>query len=169
MSLTTDPWATVLRGGLARFQRHFRVPVPWERCPMAAQQLGGRGAGRAGGLRVVGQAGDIASGRGNAVTKDELRQWTRDNHVAFGKILADGWLVGVTRMLSTCRLWVGDTDGWSQAWDYPTMPEALAAAVYFLGEGDPMDGWVRHMRAGQPDRRRPCGDPAREYVADDTP
>lgn len=86
------------------------------------------------------------------MTKDELRQWTRDNHVAFGKILADGRLVGVTRMFATCRLWVGDTDGWSQAWDYPTMPQALAAAVYFLGEGDPMDGWVRHLRWGWP----PC-------------
>lgn len=31
------------------------------------------------------------------------------------------------------------------------------------GKGDPMDGWVRHLGSG---RRRPGGDPDREFVGD---
>ena len=98
------------------------------------------------------------------MTKDELRHWRQDGGIAFGKQLADGRLVGVTRMVYSSLLWIGDTDGWQEGWDYPTMAQALAAAVSFLGEGDPLDGWVRHVRAGAPTRKRPSGDATREYV-----
>ena len=81
----------------------------------------------------------------------------------FAQYLSDGRLVGVTQMFFTGRLWVGDTMGYSDAWDYPETARALFAAATYTGEGDPLDGWVRHGKSGHPDRRRPDGMPASEY------
>lgn len=61
------------------------------------------------------------------------------------------------------RLIVGDGDDdacRSDVWDYETFPQAYAALVKWNGDGEP-DGWIRHMPSG---RRRPEGDPSREYV-----
>ena len=98
------------------------------------------------------------------VTKDELTQWQKANSILYVRELWDGRLVGLTPMFYGIRLWVGNTGGWSQAWDYPDMGHAIWAACSYEGTDDPPNGWVRHMRDGQPDRRRPNGDPAAEYV-----
>lgn len=101
------------------------------------------------------------------MTKQALTAWRLANRIPFGKILPDGRLVGVTRLVFGFLLWVGDTDGWHEGWEYPTLPQALAGAVYFTGDGDPMVGWERHRRVGQPDRLRPEGDLTREYLKED--
>lgn len=98
------------------------------------------------------------------MTREELTQWQRANDLPYARELPDGRLVAVCHMAFTFRLVVGDTVGYSQGWDYPSRGLAVCAAVCYDGTGAPLDGWVRHMRAGQPDRRRPDGDPAREYV-----
>lgn len=43
---------------------------------------------------------------------------------------------------------------------YHEIPAAWWAAIAWDGEGEP-EGWIRHLESG---RRRPDGDPAREYV-----
>jgi hypothetical protein len=100
------------------------------------------------------------------VTETELTQWRKANDIPYAKQLPDGRLMGVYRMiLDQGRLFLGgNTTGYDQAWDYPDFVRALAAAVFFDGNGDPADGWARHVRAGSPTRRRPFGDPAREYL-----
>jgi hypothetical protein len=98
------------------------------------------------------------------VTEADLAQWRQANRVLFAKLLADGRIVGVTQMFFTGRVFVGDTLGYSDAWDYPETSRALFAAIVYEGEGDPLDGWVRHIKSWHPDRRRPDGTPASEYL-----
>jgi hypothetical protein len=50
--------------------------------------------------------------------------------------------------------------GYDDCWDYPDAVAALAAMHAWDGQGEP-EGWHRHPTSG---RRRPEGDPAREYV-----
>jgi hypothetical protein len=45
------------------------------------------------------------------------------------------------------------------AWCYPTLSAAIAAAKAWDGTGDPPDGWTRNPQTG---RRREDGDPERE-------
>lgn len=77
---------------------------------------------------------------------------------------ADGREITVYPLvMGTVRLTVGDQgacsfdDGWCYA--YPAA--GLLAAMCWDGHGDPPEGWFRHLRTG---RRRPAGDPAREYI-----
>lgn len=78
------------------------------------------------------------------------------------KQLPDGRLVAVVHMIYTWRLTVGPADayGYDDGWCYPTEEDAIVALVLWDGMGEPT-GWHRHPRSG---RRRPEGDPAREYV-----
>lgn len=48
-----------------------------------------------------------------------------------------------------------------ESYDYPSMEAAWAAVLDWNGEGEPPDGWTRHRPSN---RRRPNGDPAREFV-----
>jgi hypothetical protein len=50
---------------------------------------------------------------------------------------------------------------WDQCWDYDDMLTAVAAMLAWDGQGDPADGWVRHLPSH---RRRPDGDPAKEHI-----
>jgi hypothetical protein len=46
-------------------------------------------------------------------------------------------------------------------WCYEDRALAIRAAVEWSGEGDPLDGWTRHLGTG---RRRDGGNPAKETV-----
>lgn len=83
--------------------------------------------------------------------------------------LEDGREIVVYPMLYTLRLCVGPVgDGYERAWCYEPRPKygvpALIAAEMWDGEGDPPDGWIKEVGT---ERRRPDGDPAREFVAGD--
>lgn len=67
-------------------------------------------------------------------------------------------------MIFTTRVCIGPAkmEYLDDVWCYHRAEDALAAAEAWNGEGDPPDGWHRHPMSG---RRRPNGDPAREYVA----
>jgi hypothetical protein len=64
-------------------------------------------------------------------------------------------------MGANLRLSLGPTDGVTFNSNYCFADRAAAwqAALSWDGHGDP-DGWIRHIESG---RRRPEGDPAREY------
>ncbi len=76
--------------------------------------------------------------------------------------LGDGRYIHVVPMtFGKARLNVGHQDHfYDDGWCYASPIAALMAAVAWDGEGEP-DGWHRHVTSG---RRRPDGDPAREYV-----
>lgn len=81
----------------------------------------------------------------------------------YEKELADGRVIVVYRMLYTTRICIGPS-GWQvydDFWCYEAELLALAAAASWDGEGDPADGWIKHGGTG---RRRPNGDPTKEYV-----
>lgn len=85
----------------------------------------------------------------------------------YAKEIAPGHYIGVTRMIFTMRVWVGDATGIWRAYCYPWTPEgAIAAARHWDGEGDPPDGWIKEVGT---ERRRIDGDPAREYDANKNP
>ncbi len=50
--------------------------------------------------------------------------------------------------------------GFNDVWDFPSVDAAVAAMTAWDGEGEPA-GWDRHPESH---RRRPEGDPAREFV-----
>lgn len=80
--------------------------------------------------------------------------------------LDDGQVLAVYPMIFTTRLCIGTIDTWAfgyqDAWCYPSPVSALLAMATWDGEGDPPDGWTRHIGSG---RRRPDGDPKQEYVS----
>lgn len=83
----------------------------------------------------------------------------------FHRLLDDGREVVVYPMtFGKGRLVVGvpEFDSYDDGWCYPRASTAIRAAQTWDGQGDPMDGWVRHLGTG---RRRPDGDPAREHVS----
>ena len=53
-----------------------------------------------------------------------------------------------------------ELDTHDDEWQYDTFAQALAALELWDGEGEPR-GWIRNPRTA---RRRPDGDPEREYV-----
>lgn len=77
--------------------------------------------------------------------------------------LDDDRFVAVYPLLFTHRVIVGrldDTWGYTDGWCYVHAADALTAATAWDGTGEPA-GWHRHPDTG---RRRPDGDPDREYV-----
>lgn len=58
--------------------------------------------------------------------------------------------------------WTHEEDiGYDDFYCYLHEFQAVVAFLTWKGEGDPVIGWIRHGRSG---RRRPDGDPDREYV-----
>ncbi len=58
-----------------------------------------------------------------------------------------------------------DAAEWEHGWCYDTLEGALQALEEWDGaDGTEPTGWVRMIRPDGPIRRRPGGDPAREYV-----
>lgn len=79
--------------------------------------------------------------------------------------LGDGRAVFLLPMtFGNTRIAIGDVDAdyFDDGWCYQHSENDLAwrAALGWDGEGEP-DGWYRHPDTG---RRRPGGDPAKEYV-----
>lgn len=82
---------------------------------------------------------------------------------AYARDLGDGRGVWVMPMLNgNGRLVVGPIEGqWlDEAYCYDSVVLAVAGALAWDGVGEP-EGWKRHIGSG---RRRPNGDPSREYV-----
>ena len=83
----------------------------------------------------------------------------------YGRELADGYDVTVYPMLlgraRLCLGTVGDDCNVHDAWCYDDPTTAVRAAAAWSGDGDPADGWTRHINSG---RRRPGGDPSKETV-----
>lgn len=81
------------------------------------------------------------------------------------RVLGDGRVVVLYQMLFTWRVTIGpDGEGWyDDFWCYPPtqFDAAHQALTSWDGNGDPPDGWIKHGRTG---RRRPDGDPTREYI-----
>ena len=86
----------------------------------------------------------------------------RQTHYDYTRTLLDGRVIAVERLfgrqalLSLRAPWTHVQDGWV----YASLETALAAARAWDGHEEP-SGWLRHPKSG---RRRPGGDPAREYV-----
>lgn len=81
------------------------------------------------------------------------------------KELDDGWVVSVVHMMFSARVCLGRIEDlincYDDGWCYPDRELALVAAIAWDGKGDPMDGWIKHIRSN---RCRVNGDPARESI-----
>ena len=78
------------------------------------------------------------------------------------KRLGDGRTIYVWAMtFGKGRLSVGATGALTvdDGWCYDTLEGAVRAAIEWDGTGEPT-GWMRHLGTG---RRRPGGDPSKEY------
>lgn len=79
--------------------------------------------------------------------------------------LGDGRAVWIYRMIYTHSICIGliDEPCYQDRWCYHTWNDARAALAAWdpLTQREP-SGWHRHPRSG---RRRPDGDPSKEYVA----
>jgi hypothetical protein len=79
--------------------------------------------------------------------------------------LDDGRCIVVYRLvMGTVRVTTSEIGSLflDDAWCYSHASAGLMAASAWDGNGDPPEGWFRHIRTA---RRRPEGDPEREYVA----
>lgn len=82
----------------------------------------------------------------------------------YHRVIGDKEIVVYPLIMGTVRVVVGDPGelSYNDAWCYSTAAAGLLAASVWDGEGDPPTGWFRNIRTG---RRRPEGDPEREYIA----
>src|SRR5262245_24839389 len=77
--------------------------------------------------------------------------------------LPDGRIIGVHRLLYHWTMHVDiDEIGYADKDCYQTQEQALLAMLTWDGIGEPGYGWHRHLKTG---RRRPDGDPTKEYIA----
>lgn len=80
------------------------------------------------------------------------------------RVLENGMELTVYPMLFTFRLCLGPAGAptYDDAWCYHKADDAVRACEEWDGEGDdPPFGWHRHIGTG---RRRPDGDPSKEYI-----
>lgn len=78
--------------------------------------------------------------------------------------IGNGRWAAVCPLLYTCAIVVGQIGDYvntDDRWCYHTPEDARSALEAWDGTNEPQ-GWHRHPRTG---RRRPDGDPAKEYVA----
>lgn len=92
-----------------------------------------------------------------------LEQFSQLEGVVAPKLLPDGRVAFLYRLMFTCAVCVGPlADGcYDDRWCYHSEVAARAALDAWDGTGEPQ-GWHRHPFSG---RRRPDGDAAREYVS----
>jgi hypothetical protein len=91
-------------------------------------------------------------------------EWDEDVAGWVVKDAPDGRRVWVTPMMFTAAIIIGPPDAWEydDRWCYATSALAVARAKAWSAEpGTEPDGWHRHPATG---RRRPDGEPAREYL-----
>lgn len=81
------------------------------------------------------------------------------------KRLENGKTIYLIPQLFNYRLAIGWTHEEDTSCDdfycYINQGTAIVAFYYWNGEGDPLDGWIRHGKSG---RRRPDGDKEKEYI-----
>lgn len=87
----------------------------------------------------------------------------KDELILYERELADGRVVSVNTMLFSYRICVSSfpltyDDGWCYPHDLGR-EFVIAAACGWNGQGDPADGWIKHLGSG---RYRAGGDPRRE-------
>jgi hypothetical protein len=101
------------------------------------------------------------------VLRDALQHWAVSQGYAYARVLLDGRLVCVEPLFARQALLVLTTPGLAlqDGWIYASLEAALAAAKAWDATAEP-SGWLRHPQSG---RRRPGGDPAREYVVHKAP
>ena len=80
----------------------------------------------------------------------------------YHRALDDGWEVIVVRMIFNWRVCLCNGLSIEDAYCYADRGRALQAAMLWDGVGEILDGWHKQPHTG---RRRPDGDPAREYTA----
>ena len=87
-------------------------------------------------------------------------------HLDYGarRLLADGRELSLLPLLTGVRLGIGRARAGAidDVWDYTDVLAGFRAFYEWDGSGEP-NGWTRHPGDG---RRRPDGDPSREYVRD---
>lgn len=80
------------------------------------------------------------------------------------KELPDGRIAWVTRLMFTYAICVASQEivatGYDDRWCYKTRADAIEALEDWTTEPEPT-GWHRNPKTG---RRRPDGDPAKEYI-----
>jgi hypothetical protein len=94
-----------------------------------------------------------------------LHEFTDKEGVAHARVLEDGRVGFIYRLIFTCALCVvnlehADDVMYEDRWCYHTEASALIALNNWTGVGEPA-GWHRHPFSG---RRRPDGDASKEYV-----
>jgi len=92
-----------------------------------------------------------------AVEVDRDRWWLRR------RVLPDGRVLHLEKMPHFYRVSVSPSVApvFDHVFDYDADETAWQAILAWDGNGDPLDGWFRHVQSG---RNRPGGDPAKEYV-----
>ncbi|MFG7180689.1 hypothetical protein ACGYQ5_14270 [Burkholderia pseudomallei] len=96
------------------------------------------------------------------LTPEELdHYWLPEDGCSDYTTFANGRDAMIMRLMYTHAI-IADltTMYYGDRWCYHTYADAKAALTAWDGEGEP-SGWHRHPDSG---RRRPNGDPAREYV-----
>lgn len=100
---------------------------------------------------------------------DKFKAWLLTPGIADGgdciecKFFDDGFYAGVKRLLFHYTMIVGqigDQCGYEKRYCYQTREGALKALTDWDGTGEPV-GWHRSPETG---RRRPDGDPTKEYI-----
>lgn len=88
-----------------------------------------------------------------------------DPFLLIRRVLEDGRVVRLHKMFGdNTRITLSkdeDSQCFEQMYCYHDKVKAVVQAVKWDGNGDP-EGWYRHINTG---RRRPDGDPAKEYIA----
>ncbi len=88
-----------------------------------------------------------------------------DRFLLIRRVLEDGRVIRLHKMFGQNTRITTSTDVdslyYDQMYCYHDTAKAVVQALAWDGSGDP-EGWYRHINTG---RRRPDGDPAKEYVA----
>lgn len=89
-----------------------------------------------------------------------------DDYIVHPVGLPDGRIATIAPLLfgrAILTVATAETHVWGQydeGWEYDHHQPAIYALIVWNGKGEPF-GWTRHPKSG---RRRPDGDPAREYI-----
>lgn len=92
-------------------------------------------------------------------------RWSHENCAFIIRELGDGRFITVQPLIFTAFISIGGhpRHGYTERWCYHSVVQAIVHADRWDPLTDPEpEGWHRHPTSG---RRRPEGDPAKEYVA----